>query len=336
LAAKRPVAVQAEQAADRPATEIAAPAGTLWRTLRVAVRLGLLVAVIYYTGRVLLQRFVAADWHGVHFRAAPLGLAFLLLIAGGGLSVVSYRLLVRGFWPDVPGWRRMAAIAWLPEIAKYLPGRVANVAASLWLFHRCGIPAPVVVGVLSVLNGLAVLSGLIVAVPLTLWGPIRQRVPGAWWWCLALIGLGLVCLHPAIFRTISNLALRLVRRPRLEVFPRARDYMGPFGLMLLGRMLAGGSLWLVARSVTEVTVSQIPLFAAGLAMAGTSAYLAFFAPAGIGVREGILLIVLTPAIGEVPAAVAVVALRLVQMIAEICLGGTGLLLLRGITKEQEV
>ena len=56
--------------------------------------------------------------------------------------------------------------------------------------------------------------------------------------------------------------------------------------------------------------------------------LALFAPAGLGVREGVLLVILDRMIDPSHAAVAVLVSRLLQSLAEILMAGIGMVMLR--------
>ena len=61
-----------------------------------------------------------------------------------------------------------------------------------------------------------------------------------------------------------------------------------------------------------------------------------FAPAGLGVREGILLAVLTPAISGGPAALLVVLSRLLDTLLDVVLAGAGYLANRGLTNQSSI
>ena len=56
--------------------------------------------------------------------------------------------------------------------------------------------------------------------------------------------------------------------------------------------------------------------------------LAFFVPAGIGVREGIFIMLLGPLLGPGIAAMATVLARIVATCVDLILGGTGVCMLR--------
>ena len=61
---------------------------------------------------------------------------------------------------------------------------------------------------------------------------------------------------------------------------------------------------------TDLPLRWLGVYVAGTALAATIGLVALFAPGGLGVREGILLLVLTPSVGAEMAAVVTGALRL--------------------------
>ena len=112
-----------------------------------------------------------------------------------------------------------------------------------------------------------------------------------------------------------------------------RNYVFPLIIMFVNQILIGTSLWFLARSVTDISPILVPFFISACALASTVGFLAVFAPAGIGVREGILLIVLSPVIGGGYAAITVVAWRLLLTIVDVVLAGIGLLILRALRRK---
>ena len=75
--------------------------------------------------------------------------------------------------------------------------------------------------------------------------------------------------------------------------------------------------------MASVSPASLPLFVCISALAGVIGFLAIFAPAGIGVREGILLLALTPVISAGPAALVAVLARLLSVSVNLALGGAG-------------
>jgi len=286
----------------------------IWRRL---ARWGLLLVVLVFVGRLLIRQIAAEDWSKIHFTPIYLVLAFLSALAARGMVVLSYRGVLAGFGIR-PRWGRSMTIAWLPLAGKYVPGKFASVAGAVWLLRRNNVGTAPAVSAVFIINGLLVMVGLIVAGPLTLWQPVRRILPQAWLWCSLVLAGGIVCLHPRVFALVGNLILRKLKRPQFSLLPDLRHYLAPILVMMLQCASSGLAMWLVARSITEVSPLDIPLFISATALAGTLGFLAVFAPAGIGVREGILLAVLGRTL-QVGAGTAIVAFRILHVLIEMLL-----------------
>lgn len=288
-----------------------------------------LVAVLGFVGYALAVQFRRIDWATVEFRAGPVLLATLLLAGVSTVQMVSYRSLLAAYAAPPP-WRAMAAVAWIPPLGKYVPGKVAALLGAMYMLRRFGVPAAVAVSVVLVLDGLAVIAGLICSSPILAWEPVRRVLPGGAAYAAAVIAAGVICLHPAVFGRLVNAGLKAAGRPALPKMPALRQYAVPVACAFAQWLLAGLALWWMTRSVAEVPAGSIGLFISVAALAMTVSYLALFAPGGLGVREAIYLGALAaiPAVGA-KGAIVVALMRLAQTLVELALAGLGWLLLRG-------
>lgn len=297
-----------------------------WRSVLLGLlKWGLFLVVIYFVGANLIAQLRSIAWRELDLHVGFVLLATGCAILSRGLDIVTWRYVVACFHRP-PGWLAMLTVAWIPMLGKYLPGKAATVVGAVWLLRREGVPT--VIGTRAVLTqvGLVVILGLLLAVPITLWGPVADLLGYAWLWCVLLIAGGLVCLHPKVFAAAANFLLRRLGREPLVGTPRLRDYVRVGALLLVGRALAGVTLWCACRSLAPVSADQIPLLIAAMALATTSGFLAFFAPAGLGVREHMLQLVLRHLLAS--SAVVVVGMRLLYTLVEVALAGVGMLVLR--------
>jgi hypothetical protein len=309
-----------EARGDKPAvSELGLP----WqRRLGRGLKLVLFVLVLYFVGRALTRQLSSLAWWDVNFQPFWMGVAFLSLLAARLMILVTFHPLLRPFCGSL-GFRELAPLAWIPPLGRYVPGKVLTVAWSISMLRERGASTSASVVVPFLMVSLAVLVGLMVAAPLTLWQPIQERLPSAWGWSIVLLGGGVICLHPRVLRVVGNVVLRRLGRGNSIVLPSFGQYLATVAAMLGQVFLAGITLWLVARSLTNISVAWIPLCISGMGLAGSMGLLAVFAPAGIGVREGILLLILVPIVGNGLAAVLVLAIRCLQTIADILLAGVG-------------
>lgn len=292
------------------------------------LRFAIFAAVLGFVGWALVVQFRRVEWSAVSFKPLPVLLATVCLVGVSTVQMISYRFLLAAYVVPPP-WRAMAAVAWIPPLGKYVPGKVAALLGAMYMLRRFSVPAAVAVSVVLVLDGLAVIAGLICGSPLLLWEPVRRVLPGGWIYCGVMIIAGITCLHPAVFGRLVNFGLKKLGRPQLPRMPDVAHYLVPVLCAFAQWLLAGLGLWWMSRSVAEVPVDRIGLFISIAALAMTISYLAIFAPGGLGVREAIYLGTLSaiPGIGP-KAAIIVAAMRITQTLVELGLAGVGTVLLR--------
>ena len=145
---------------------------------------------------------------------------------------------------------------------------------------------------------------------------------------LSGLGLGLLLLGVVLPHVFGRLAL-VVSSPIPGVGPEALP-------LLTGRLLTEGLLWSAAGWVllglSQVAVVRafdpdgakalivqglVPVVIASVALATVAGFVVAVLPGGLGVREGVLMSALAPALGSDRAIVAALMLRLVWVVAEL-------------------
>jgi len=230
-----------------------------------------------------------------------------------GPALLSLPLAAGWFLCRVWLWQRLLAAmghplayrrtfrAWvLSELGRYLPGKVWLVLGRSYLAGRQGVPARVV------LTGM-VFELALVALAAVAFFPLRAGVgsvigiPAAWAVGVALILVA--ALHPQIISPLINAALRRLGRAPIEVMPSYRALLGMFALCLLMWACLSAGFALLAASLAPVAARGAAGVAASFPVAWVIGLLAFVAPGGLGVREGVLAALLS---GLLPGGMAVV------------------------------
>jgi len=305
-----------------------ASSGRRRRIAGTIVKWGLLAAVLVFVGRALYRDFSEVRWSEIRFNGALMTLAVATVVVARAIVFLPYALLV-GRFGHRPPWSGMIGAVWVSQVARYVPGKVSSVVSMALALRRYGVPDQVAAGTLVIVDGLSVVIGMLLAIPITLWEPVRQFLPMAWLWCAVGMAAALVCLHPRIFAAVGNFLLVRIGYPPFASLPRMRDYVRPALALALTYVLFGVGYWLMARSLgAEVAPADLGIFTCAVTVVLIGGFLAFFAPAGLGVQEGLLLLVLGPMIGTGPAAIIAVLMRLLQTVTEAGLGAVGLALLR--------
>lgn len=226
----------------------------------------------------------------------------------------------------------------LTQIAKYLPGNVGqHLGRSAMSIHR-GIPLDALLvslaaEVLLTILAATVVGGLGLAVhhrgSLGSTGLPRAAT-------LAALGAAacLVALMVAI-RCVPVLVRRFLpgRGTPSGPAPRATALSAAFAAYTVNYVVIGTGLFAVASAAAGVPAQALPLFIGALSLAWVLGFVAPGAPAGLGVREGALAVLLSPILSGPSALTVIVAYRIATTLGELLAlawgGALRLLELRG-------
>ncbi|THD12384.1 hypothetical protein B1808_13230 [Pseudofulvimonas gallinarii] len=199
-------------------------------------------------------------------------------------------------WPV--SW--LTAVLAVTQLAKYLPGNIAQHAGRAGLAMREGMAGKSVAITVLQETVLAVAASLIVGVSmLAASEPGLAQLPDgvrpvlAWVvpiLLLSVLFLSTVHLSPARLATSPTRAMRLLGKA--GGLPGARIALPALAAYAFNYLLIGSGLWLLARSAELPAALDLPLITAAFALSWLLGFLAPGAPAGLGVREGILIVLL--------------------------------------------
>ena len=293
--------------------------------------------VLLFVGRALYRQIAEASTHEVAFRWPFALLAVVSLTGLYGSLMASERSLLKAFAGVRVPLRTMMAVAWVPLAGKYVPGKVAAVAGAVVLLRRVGVATATGLSIFVLLDAMPILTGSVLSGLLAFNDDLRQlvnrTVPLAWVVLAAAVVGGVVCVQPPVFRRLVNFALKLLRRPPLPHVPKLRDYAAPAAWSLGQWAGNSGAIFLMCVAFAPPGQSpglrELPDVVGITALVMCVSYFsAFVTPSGLGVREGLMLPLLSTLLPPPAAAAVTVAMRLAHTLVELCLCGVGLLMLR--------
>lgn len=272
---------------------------------------------------------LAASWQDVRASIDQLSVLDLLgsgLAAAAGvlLTGLSWRAVLVGMGQHLPVHPALTLFT-AAQLGKYVPGSVWVVAIQADLGRRHRIPASVMAISYLVAALIAVGTGAVMGLA----GLLSPELPVARPLLVAVALAGIVLLvalaRPAVLEGILAWLARLLRRdlPRVSVTPRAVALA--VLLECLGWIMLGTHLWLLARPLGAAGAT-LPVTIGVFALAFVAGLVLIPLPAGLGVREGLLVAALAPSLGAGVAVTAAVLSRLVLVVVDLALAaGTGAL-----------
>lgn len=264
--------------------------------------------------RELLARDGAAPW--------LVGSAVVNL-AGLALSMASWRSTVTGLGSPL-SWGPTCQIFGATVLGKYLPGPFWSALAGVHLGRRHGVTAQRMVTA-YVLNSVVVL--LTAAVVGTLAAP-RVMGDGAWWLLPVALALAVLLRRPGVIVRAAGRAARLLRRPAPDLHVADGDLRRAVVWEVLSWLVGGAHLWMIAVVLGASSTGSLALCVGGFALAAAAGAAALVVPGGAGVREVVLMVVLTADLPWAQAGAAALASRVCCTVTEIVGAGAALLAVR--------
>ena len=259
-----------------------------------------------------LAVLVSRQWSALRAYRWQLAPAWALLgLAGLGLSWLleadTWRAILDGLGGHPKGTLRSlpygrALQAWfLSNIIRYIPGNVWQFLGMVELAAEDGVPRAATLASIVLHQAISTAAGLVLAA-------VYFALTGRGGWVVWLrpfllaIPFGLLLLQPHVLQRTLNWGLARIRRPPLEV----RLTWRRIWLLLLRYVI----VWIVqglgfaalVRALTPLPLASLPYVVAVWIAAYVIGFLSVLTPSGLGVREGVMVLLL----GELPAPVAVV------------------------------
>ncbi len=300
-----------------------------WKKVIKVIKVIGLGVTLYFVGEALAKqllhikwRFIYPDWN---FFCLSMLAAILMRVCVGGF----YKILLNSFGHPLFPYHTAMAVSWISFLGKYIPGKVAIVANVVYLLSRYKIRTSLSVMIPILNNGMTVLVALILSMPVLFLPWAKETVHFSWRWMVVFIITFGISIWPRVFLSITNRLLRIIGRPPLNIILTLRQMIFPFMLVIGQCIFSGIATWCIVKMLTpSLPFSSIPTVISITALAGSLGIIALFAPAGLGVVEGIYLIALSPLIGSEMAALSAICLRLLQTSTDVLMAIVGMLVLR--------
>jgi uncharacterized membrane protein YbhN (UPF0104 family) len=310
---------------DRPATEDAPPPQRRWRRiLRLAVA-GLFLAVIAVV--------LAGQWQEARPLLGRLSVPSVLaamaaVLTGIYATFLSWRAGLTDLGAPLPLTGGMR-VFFLGQLGKYLPGSIWPAVTQMRLGRDYQVPqrasgAAVVVFMLMVVG-----TGLLVGLPVV--PLLGDAATDEYHWLLLVLPLAMLLAAPPVMNRVIAQVLRVARRPAMPSRLSAGGILRVAGWSIVAWLLYGLQVFVLARQLGAEGGWLLLLQCTGaFAVAFASGPLLLVVPAGAGVREAALLLLLGPTITAPRAAVVAVVSRLLFIVGDLAWAGAAALAARRV------
>jgi hypothetical protein len=234
-----------------------------------------------------------------------------------GLLIAAWRTMLTAWGRGLDFWS--AARIWtVSSLGKYLPGKVWAVAGMAVMAQRAGVGAGPATASAVILQVLAIGTGAAVAA-LTGWSSLRSAYPEVEGGLAALLVLSLVAAGVLLWPESVRKVVRMAAPDAAVGSLTPPGGAVAFGLAAntIAWLGYGVALWLLARGLLPGAGLSLLRAIAVFTASYLAGFLALFAPGGIGVREGVFILMLQGPIGIGAATALAIASRLLLTVTEL-------------------
>lgn len=261
------------------------------------------------------------NWHDVisygwSVNYAYVALSFVLYSLALGLAIRGWGSIMEKLGGPC-SFRKNARIYCLSNLARRLPGTLWFIAGRIYWYEKEGVAKSITsAGVLWEMI-LMILSGLLVyLLSLPLCPDLRSA--GSSYLLLLSIPLGIAVIHPTALGISLNFLLKKLGRGQVPINKVShKDTLRWLLLYSLVWIIGGFILYLFTNAFHPLPAIHLPALTGIWALSGVTACLVFFVPAGLGIKEVTLALLLSRYFPLPVATIIALLLRLWLTLSEL-------------------
>jgi len=267
-----------------------------------------------------ITRVIYRNWHQVKeaewvFDPVFLLLSFALTSPWFLLRPWAWSQILRRFGYSLP-YNSAYRVVRRAELSRFVPGGIWHYVSRVYLASQHGVAAPACLAATFVETVILLLAAIVPA----LWSldqalPFLEAPFRVLLIVVPLVALG--ALHPKVLNFWVGFVARRLKQPHAGLHIRWRNLVGLWLLFLMIWLTYGLSAGLFIRGILLVPGDELPVFSSNYVLAWLVGMVTMIAPAGMGIRDGVLGLLLRGHLGIGAGLTVAVALRLWTTVVEV-------------------
>ncbi|MEW6097199.1 MAG: lysylphosphatidylglycerol synthase domain-containing protein [bacterium] len=279
----------------------------------------LLIACVYYLFLKADKFYALANNANVKI----IGLAFILIY----LTLLLYAFISYYIYKNLNvsiSYLQAFRIMSFSNLGKYIPGKIW-VAGNYFLFSQeAGIKTANIGVSFAIFTSVFVGIAILFSIPV-----ISILSPYLKYYIIILPIILILVAHPKVLNWIFSLIWQIVQKYKgnfkdinLQILKEIKYhfYLNVILIIFLWWLVTGFTFYLVTYAFQPIEITNLPFCIAAFALSATIGFIAIFVPAGIGVREGIGILLLSQIVTTECAFLAMLTMRLIGVTIDLCNG----------------
>jgi glycosyltransferase 2 family protein len=297
-----------------------------------------LACIAYFFYRAFQKNWHSIQAHDFVFDYLSLSLGVLCLLATYLLATYAWHRSINALsaTAQLRLTQSMAAVN-AANLTKYLPGKFWSFALQLYWLSSAGFSKSLVTYVNLLNLYISIVTTLLTGLLLLLLSPskLAPELTLAALGAIVLLDVVSVKFHAPLFRGGIALVNRLFKRDLKYFEPKARVWLELHVLHLVAALTFGLAAYFTSHGIGySLGRGEAPLVMSALLIADLVGFAAIFVPGGLGVREGFMYVMLGGSASGSLALTLPLAIRMLNMLVDLALGGLALHLSREFNRQK--
>lgn len=285
-------------------------------TLSKIVGLSIAVIIFFFLGKQLYQNWHQLSQYELKLNGLFIFISFLVLSASYLLSVASLKISFSAVGERV-SFKNIFRITCLSEMGKYIPGKIWSITGYIYLANRLGFSKTKILVSRVLFLAIRITAGIILFSIINLFYPImpfflKDILP-----IILIIVSGLILLHPVIFERLLKFFLTKILKTDIKLKLKYKYLIKLLFLSILIWLIYGIWFFVFTNAIYPISITNLWPLTAIFFLSWFSGFLVFIVPSGLGVREGVMTMLLKPLMPLPVAIVIPIFLRLAAIIADL-------------------
>jgi uncharacterized membrane protein YbhN (UPF0104 family) len=260
------------------------------KSLRRILSIVIVIIIFYFLISNLILNWQRIPFAELRFDIGSLFLSYLCLFVYFLIFVAGWKHLIKGLGDSISYGKAFWIIS-TSQIAKYVPGGIWYTLGRVYLCTTEGMKGQIVFLSVILETCFLMLTNMVlflVSVAFLPGTPVLSPFIS-----VAIIIVLLIFIYPPILNWFVNIVLKVIKRP-LIVLNVSYPSMVLFSLYFVGVWIAQiVGFYFLVNAIYPLGISHIFSLSAAYTLAWITGFIVLFAPAGLGVREGMMTLMLS-------------------------------------------
>ena len=282
----------------------------------------IIIAIFIFLGKMVWENLAQVKEASFTLRLPSLILATLIYAFAYFIQIWAWYLITLKLSIALPFWETLEN--WFySQLGKYLPGKVWLPLGRFYFYQSKGKSKKAISVALYLETATIVIAaGFLFLIGLFLFEEVKSSYSNRQiLWVMILFLLACLSLHPRVLQKTINWILTRFRKESLSLSIAYIDILLILLISILSWVVGGIGFYIFVTSVFSIASTHILFVVGALAFVSLLGLVAIFAPGGLGVREGVLVYLLSFVMAGSVAVVLSVLSRLWMTLIEIGLIG---------------